>query len=159
VRRADLITRIDRTLERTGFEPTRLCMEVTEDLIFEDLPTGGALLEALRTRGIKLCMDDFGTGYSSLSYLHRFRVDYLKIETAFVHGAESHESGVQIVRSLVNLARNLGVVAIAEGVETMRQWDVLENLGCPRAQGYLFAKPLSAEDLLSWVTQHQAACA
>jgi diguanylate cyclase (GGDEF)-like protein/PAS domain S-box-containing protein len=159
VRRADLITRIDTLLASTGFDPTRLCMEVTEDLIFEELPTGGALLDALRARGIKLCMDDFGTGYSSLSYLHRFRVDYLKIETAFVHGAESHEGGVQIVRSLVNLARNLGVVAIAEGVETKRQWDVLRNLGCPRAQGYLFAEPLSAVELLAWVTQHHSACA
>jgi EAL domain-containing protein (putative c-di-GMP-specific phosphodiesterase class I) len=159
VRRTDLITRIDRLLASTGFDPTRLCMEVTEDLIFEELPTGGALLEALRARGIKLCMDDFGTGYSSLSYLHRFRVDYLKIETAFVHGAESHEGGVQIVRSLVNLARNLGVVAIAEGVETKRQWDVLRNLGCPRAQGFLFAEPLSAVELLNWVTQHHSACA
>jgi diguanylate cyclase (GGDEF)-like protein/PAS domain S-box-containing protein len=159
VRRTDLITRIDRALESTGFDPSRLCMEVTEDLIFEELPTGGALLEALRARGIKLCMDDFGTGYSSLSYLHRFRVDYLKIETAFVHGAESHEGGVQIVRSLVNLARNLGVVAIAEGVETKRQWDVLRNLGCPRAQGFLFAEPLSADQLVAWVTQHHSACA
>jgi diguanylate cyclase (GGDEF)-like protein/PAS domain S-box-containing protein len=159
VRRTDLITRIDRALERTGFEPARLCMEVTEDLIFEDVPTGGALLDALRARGIKLCMDDFGTGYSSLSYLHRFRVDFLKIETAFVHGAESHEGGVQIVRSLVNLARNLGVVAIAEGVETKRQWDVLRNLGCPRAQGFLFAEPLSAPQLVAWVTQHHSACA
>jgi diguanylate cyclase (GGDEF)-like protein/PAS domain S-box-containing protein len=159
IRRADLASRIDALLEVEGFDPSRLCIEVTEDLILEEAGAGGALLEELRKKGIKLCMDDFGTGYSSLSYLHRFRVDFLKIETAFVHGAETREGGVQIVRSLVNLARNLGVVAIAEGVETERQWAVLHGLGCPRAQGFFIARPLTGTDLLAWLSQQRAACA
>ncbi len=104
-------------------------------------------------------MDDFGTGYSSLSYLHRFRVDFLKIETAFVHGAETREGGMQIVRSLVNLAKNLSIQAVAEGVETQRQWDTLRGLGCPLAQGFFFAEPLSASGLEQWVRDRTAACA
>jgi diguanylate cyclase (GGDEF)-like protein/PAS domain S-box-containing protein len=159
IRRADLGARIEALLEAEGFDPSRLCIEVTEDLILEEAGAGGALLEDLRKKGVRLCLDDFGTGYSSLSYLHRFRVDFLKIETAFVHGAETREGGVQIVRSLVNLARNLGVVAIAEGVETERQWAVLHGLGCPRAQGFFIARPLTSADLLAWLSQQRAACA
>jgi diguanylate cyclase (GGDEF)-like protein/PAS domain S-box-containing protein len=159
ISRPELASRIAALLDAAHFDPSRLCIEVTEDLILEQVPSGGAPLEELRKRGVRLCLDDFGTGYSSLSYLHRFRVDFLKIETAFVHGAETREGGVQIVRSLVNLARNLGVVAIAEGVETERQWAVLHGLGCPRAQGFFIARPLVGADLLAWITQQRAACA
>ncbi len=159
IQRPDLPARIDMILQTTGFDPARLCIEVTEDVILEEVPAGGALFGELRAKGIKLCMDDFGTGYSSLSYLHRFRVDFLKIETAFVHGAETREGGIQIVRSLVNLAKNLSITAVAEGVETQRQWDMLRSLGCPRAQGFFFAEPLSASDLEQWLGERTAACA
>ncbi len=159
IRRPDLSARIDVILQSTGFDPARLCVEVTEDVILEEVPSGSALFDELRQQGVKLCMDDFGTGYSSLSYLHRFRVDFLKIETAFVHGVETREGGAQIVRSLVNLARNLNITAVAEGVETQRQWDMLRALGCPRAQGFFFAEPLSASDFERWVRERTAACA
>jgi EAL domain-containing protein (putative c-di-GMP-specific phosphodiesterase class I) len=159
LQRPDFLARVQMVLSSTGLLPSRLCFEVTEDLILEELPTGSALFTALRELGVKLCMDDFGTGYSSLSYLHRFRFDFLKIETAFVHAAETTDSGVQIVRSLINLARNLGLVPIAEGVESCLQWQILRENGCPRAQGYLFQKPASADELIAWLSQHLAACA
>jgi diguanylate cyclase (GGDEF)-like protein/PAS domain S-box-containing protein len=159
IRRPDLMGRIEVILDTAGLDPARLCVEVTEDVILEEASAGSVLFERLRKKGVKVCMDDFGTGYSSLSYLHRFRVDFLKVETAFVHGAETREGGVQIVRSLVNLAKNLGVTAIAEGVETTRQWEVLRELGCPRAQGFFFAEPLSARELREWVEEHVAECA
>ncbi len=159
LQRPDIGGRIDVILQATRLDPARLCVEVTEDVILDEVPAGGALFEELRKKGIKLCMDDFGTGYSSLSYLHRFRVDFLKIETAFVHGAETREGGIQIVRSLVNLARNLGITAVAEGVETQRQWEILRGLGCPLAQGFFFAQPLSSTDLEQWVYARTAACA
>jgi len=91
--------------------------------------------------------------------LHRFRFDFLKIETNFVHGIEAREGGVQLVRSMVNLARNLGVMPIAEGVETQKQWEVLKSLGCPRAQGFYFATPLTATEFMAWIREHFAACA
>ena len=150
---------METVLEGTGLDPARLCIEVTEDLILDELPAGASLFTDLRARGVKLCMDDFGTGYSSLSYLHRFRFDFLKIETAFVHGIEAREGGIQLVRSMVNLARNLGVMPIAEGVETAKQWEVLKSLGCPRAQGFYFSVPLTSSEFMSWMREHFAACA
>ncbi len=159
LQRADLATRIEMVLDGSGLDPSRLCIEVTEDLILEQVPVGAALFTRLRERGVKLCMDDFGTGYSSLSYVHRFRFDYLKIETAFVHGLETSEGGVQLVRSMINLARNLGVTAVAEGVETQKQWEILKGLGCPQAQGFYFAKPQTASEFLSWMRERFAACA
>jgi diguanylate cyclase (GGDEF)-like protein/PAS domain S-box-containing protein len=159
LRRDDLTRRVESVLEGTGLDPARLCFEVTEDLILEELPAGASLFTELRAHGVKLCMDDFGTGYSSLSYLHRFRFDFLKIETAFVHGLDAREGGVQIVRSMVNLARNLGVMPIAEGVESQKQWEVLKALGCPRAQGFYFATPLTAAEFMAWIREHFAACA
>ncbi len=157
--RSDLKRRVEIVLDGTGLDPARLCFEVTEDLILDELPSGASLFTALRERGVKLCMDDFGTGYSSLSYLHRFRFDFLKIENNFVQGIEAREGGVQLVRSMVNLARNLGVMPIAEGVETQKQWDVLKSLGCPRAQGFHFAAPLTATEFMAWIRKHYAACA
>ncbi len=159
LQRADLAERIETVLEGSGLDPARLCIEVTENLILEEVPVGAALFSKLRAHGVKLCMDDFGTGYSSLSYLHRFRFDYLKIETAFVHGMEGTEGGAQLVRSMINLARNLGVTAVAEGVETEAQWEALKALGCPEAQGFFFAKPMTASELLSWMRERFAACA
>lgn len=159
LQRSDLARRIEMVLDGSGLDPSRLCIEVTEDLILEQPAVGAALFTHLRERGVKLCMDDFGTGYSSLSYVHRFRFDYLKIETAFVHGIETAEGGTQLVRSMINLARNLGVTAVAEGVETQKQWDVLKSLGCPQAQGFYFSKPLAASEFLSWMRERFAACA
>lgn len=155
VRNPELATRVDAILSAAEVRPDRLLLEVTEDLILEDVPAGGHLFGPLRSQGVRTCMDDFGTGYSSLSYLHRFRVDYLKVETAFVHGMD-RPGGVQIVRSLINLALNLGIKTIAEGVETRAQRDRLRELGCPFAQGHFIAPPLARDELSAWLSEKVA---
>ena len=101
------------------------------------------LLQELRGRGVKIWVDDFGTGYSSLSYLQRFPVDGLKIDRSFVEPLDGSEESATMVRTILSLANNLGVEVVAEGIETEAQAEQLTALGCPHAQGYLFAKPLS----------------
>lgn len=147
----ELLSRIDQALETSGLSPSSLSLEITESVIVEDTDKGAHLLEELRRRGIRVCMDDFGTGYSSLSYLHRFRVDSLKIDMAFVRDLDKPESRSEIVRTILSLSRSLGLTAVAEGVETAPQLNRLRELGCDEAQGYLFAPPLdssAAEALL-----------
>jgi len=140
----ELLSRIDQALETSGLAASSLSLEITESVIVEDTDKGAHLLEQLRRRGIRVCMDDFGTGYSSLSYLHRFRVDSLKIDMAFVRDLDKPESRSEIVRTILSLSRSLGLTAVAEGVETEPQLQRLRDLGCDEAQGYLFAPPLDA---------------
>ena len=111
-----------------------------------------AMLEALRTRGLKTYIDDFGTGYSSLGYLHRFPVDGLKIDRTFVTPLNGTDASATMVRTILDLAENLDVDVVAEGIETIEQANQLAQMGCPKAQGYFFGKPAAAhthEDLLA----------
>ncbi|MCL5258199.1 MAG: EAL domain-containing protein, partial [Firmicutes bacterium] len=105
------------------------------------------VLERIRARGFKVCIDDFGTGYSSLRYLQQFRVDSIKIDRSFVAGSDGELASEPIVKTLMSLADAFEVYVVAEGVETPRQRDALRNLGCAYAQGYLYARPLTAADL------------
>jgi diguanylate cyclase (GGDEF)-like protein/PAS domain S-box-containing protein len=147
----DLLSRIDQALDGVGLLPESLCLEITESVILDDTETGAYLMEELRARGIRVCMDDFGTGYSSLSYLHKFRVDSLKIDMSFVRALTDPTGRTEVARTILTLARSLGLSAVAEGVETEAQLARLRELGCPEAQGYFIAPPLdvpSAEALL-----------
>jgi EAL domain-containing protein (putative c-di-GMP-specific phosphodiesterase class I) len=103
------------------------------------------MLKKLRSLGIKLSIDDFGTGYSSLSYLHRFPIDTLKVDRSFIVNMSEDSENVEIVRTIVSLAQNLGMNVIAEGVETAEQLAALRKLGCEYGQGYLFSKPVDAK--------------
>jgi EAL domain-containing protein (putative c-di-GMP-specific phosphodiesterase class I) len=147
----NLIEVIDEILAETGCDPACLKLEITESAIVENVKKANTVLAELKARNIRLSIDDFGTGYSSLSYLHRFPLDTLKIDRSFVSRlgiSESSDGGgqpLQIVRAIVTLARNLGLEAIAEGVETVEQLEKLRELECDRAQGYLFSKPLNSE--------------
>jgi diguanylate cyclase (GGDEF)-like protein/PAS domain S-box-containing protein len=134
-------------LADTGLDPTTLTLEVTETAVMSDADTALGVLLALKGLGIRLAIDDFGTGYSSLVYLKRFPVDELKIDRSFVDGLGREPEDTAIVTSIVSLARTLGLQVIAEGVETAGQRDVLLSLGCPLAQGFLFARPIPAEEL------------
>jgi diguanylate cyclase (GGDEF)-like protein/PAS domain S-box-containing protein len=139
-----LVNAVRRTLRETGLAPHRLTLEITENVLMQDADAAVAVLDELKRLGVRLVMDDFGTGYSSLSYLRRFPLDGLKIDRAFVMGMDEREN-LELVRTIISLARNLRLDVVAEGVEDARQWRQLRALGCDAVQGYFFSVPLDAE--------------
>jgi diguanylate cyclase (GGDEF)-like protein/PAS domain S-box-containing protein len=138
----NLVSHIQSTLAQTGFPPHRLKIEITETMIVENHQAAVQILTQLQAIGIQIQVDDFGTGYSSLSVLHNLPLDTLKIDISFVRLLETDPDNAEIVKVIIKLAQNLGMVAIAEGVETQSQLRQLKALGCDFAQGYLLAKPL-----------------
>lgn len=140
----DLIVQIDKTLKKAGLDAHLLGLEITESTIMENAEVASATLNQLRARGIHLCIDDFGTGYSSFSYLHRFPIDTLKIDRSFVSRMVLSEENVQIVGTIVTLARHLGVDVVAEGVETEEQLSRIRGMDCEQVQGYFFSKPMDS---------------
>jgi EAL domain-containing protein (putative c-di-GMP-specific phosphodiesterase class I) len=104
------------------------------------------VLQILRRNGVRVAIDDFGTGYSSLSYLRRFPIDTLKIDQSFIREIDTPD-GVSMVKAIVDLGRNLGMQIVAEGVETELEATILEGMGCDKAQGYYFSRPLAPENL------------
>ena len=134
---------VARVLARTGVDPERLALEITESLLMERTASPTTVLQELKDLGVRLFLDDFGTGYSSLSYLKRFPIDALKIDGSFVAGLPDGEPDRRIVEAIVAVAAALGLDLVAEGVETTEQADQLLDLGCPLAQGFLFARPLT----------------
>jgi diguanylate cyclase (GGDEF)-like protein/PAS domain S-box-containing protein len=139
-----LLEEIAAALERNEVPPEALRLELTESVLMDNAETVLRILETLRSTGVRIWVDDFGTGYSSLSYLHRFPVDGLKIDKAFVDVLDGGEQGAAMIRTIVGLAQALGVDVIAEGIEHRNQADQLLRLGCTRGQGYYFARPLRA---------------
>ena len=137
-------------LRETGMDPARLCLEITESVLMEDVASSVEALLGLKALGVRLAIDDFGTGYSSLSYLRRFPVDIVKIDRSFVAGLGVDPAAEAIVAAVVNLAHALGLVVVGEGVETQEQLVMLRALGCDRAQGFLWSRPLAAADVRRW---------
>ncbi len=150
---ADLTQQVEGSLARSGLDPTRLELEITEGMIIQNPKVAATTLERIRELGVKLHIDDFGTGYSSLSQLHRFPIDTLKIDRSFVGQMSSDDENLEIVRTIVSLAHNLELEVMAEGVETTEQLAQLRALGCEFGQGYLFSRPIAPEA----VAQHLAA--
>ncbi len=140
-----------------GLCPSRLTLEVTESLALDDAVGTVERLTALRGLGVQIAVDDFGTGYSSLSYLRRLPIDKLKIDRAFVDGLGSDPEATAVARAIVELAKGLHLVTIAEGIEHRHQAETLVALGCELGQGYLFARPLQAADLAALVAGRRAA--
>ena len=136
-----------QTVHRTGADPARLCVEVTETALVKDPEGAARQLLALRRAGVRIAVDDFGTGYSSLTHLKRLPIDTLKIDTTFVEGVDIASDDKAIVTAIINLAAALDLDVIAEGVETIGQSLALQRLGCTTAQGYLFARPQPAEHI------------
>jgi diguanylate cyclase (GGDEF)-like protein len=155
----ELSTRLGTILARHGVQASAFCLEITESAIMDDPQRAEAMLNRLSEQGFKLSIDDFGTGYSSLAYLKRLPVDELKIDKSFVMGMESGEDDAMIVRSTIDLAHNLGLTVVAEGVETLAILDRLRALSCDEAQGYHISRPLGAEDFLAWQARQLAAAA
>ncbi len=145
--RADLVTRVAEVLKRSGANPTRVSLEMTEGVLMRDAEDAVTVLRNLRELGVRLDIDDFGTGYSSLSYLKRFPVDALKVDRSFVQGLGTNADDRAIVQTVVALAKSLDLSTIAEGVETVEQLEVLRELGCSRAQGFLFSPPRPPHNL------------
>lgn len=135
-------------LGRFRIDPHCLELEVTESLLMKAPEFTATLLQSLRGKGVRVAIDDFGTGYSSLSYLRRFPIDTLKIDQSFVRQIDIPE-GVSMVKAIIDLGRNLGMRLIAEGVETELEATTLQGLGCERAQGYYFSRPLGPAQLAS----------
>jgi diguanylate cyclase (GGDEF)-like protein/PAS domain S-box-containing protein len=146
---ASLLEDVQHILHVTGFEPSSLVLEITETTIMRDADTATSRLRALKRLGVRLAIDDFGTGYSSLSYLRQIPVDILKIDRSFVADLHDSPEAAAIVRSLIDLGKTLDLELIAEGVELEVQLHELERQRCNMAQGFLFARPMSPEDLES----------
>jgi diguanylate cyclase (GGDEF)-like protein len=142
VAQPDLLQRIKDALETSKLNPHCLKLEITESVVMENAEAAAQMFKQLRSLGVQLSIDDFGTGYSSLSYLHRFPLNYLKIDRSFVMRLTTDNDNA-IVRTISTLARNLGMEVIAEGIETEEQFQQLKMLGCEYGQGYLFSRPVS----------------
>jgi len=147
LQREDTVSLVRSVLGETGLSASRLCLEITESAVMNDVARSEEILHRLKSLGVHLAVDDFGTGFSSLAYLKRFPVDALKIDRAFVSDLGRDSSDVAFVRSIVSLAEALGLDVVAEGVETLEQAEILVGLGCHRAQGFYFAKPGPAAEL------------
>ncbi len=150
---ANLIEQIDNILAVTRLDSRSLKQEITESALMDDDESAKTILQQLRNRQIQLSIDDFGTGYSSLSYLHRFPVDTLKIDRSFIGRIGEAGENLEIVQAIVTLAQNLGMNAIAEGVETAQQLAQLRAMNCESGQGYFFSKPLDCESVGTMLTK------
>lgn len=143
--RQGLADHVEGLLMDSGISSRQLGLEMTESSLIPNVNTALGVLGGLRRLGVSLLMDDFGTGYSSLSYLHSFPFDVLKIDRSFVCRMSEGDQPLQIVRTIIELARVMGMDVVAEGIETAEQYRLLREMGCRYGQGYLFARPMSAE--------------
>ena len=159
LRERDLVDRIEQALLRHGIDADQLLCEITESVAMGDVKATQTAFSGLAHIGVLLSIDDFGTGYSSLSYLRRLPARQLKIDRSFVMDLESSGDARAIVSAVVHLAHDLGLGVVAEGVETAGQRDVLAGLDCDELQGYLFAKPMRASEVLPWIAARAAEAA
>jgi EAL domain-containing protein (putative c-di-GMP-specific phosphodiesterase class I) len=142
-----IVADVEAALQAAQLEPSRLVLEITETVLMQDRDAAATALWSLKRLGVRIAIDDFGTGYSSLAYLRRFPIDMLKIAREFVDGLGRDANDDVITRAIVDLADTLGLITIAEGVETAQQHDHVSALRCDLAQGFLFARPVSADDV------------
>jgi len=138
---------VANVLRRTGLPASRLELEVTEMLLIGDTKQATSTLRSLKAMGVRIALDDFGTGYSSLSYLLRFPFDKIKIDQSFVQALGEDPNALSIINAILAMSRSLGLDAIAEGVETERQLQILAEHHCSEVQGFLLGRPLPAEDV------------
>ncbi len=156
-RQSNLVEQVERAITESGIDPGLLELEITEGLLVENVEATIATLDQLNTMGLQVSIDDFGTGYSSLSYLKRFPLDTLKIDQSFVRDVTTDPDSAAIAQAIIGLASSLRLKVIAEGVETEQQLAFLQNEGCQEVQGYLFCKPLPAEELALWLNENRDA--
>jgi EAL domain-containing protein (putative c-di-GMP-specific phosphodiesterase class I) len=140
----DLVVQIGKIIDETGIDPTSVRLELTESVAMGDVEQTIRQLAQIRALGVRISIDDFGTGYSSLSYLHSLPLDVLKIDRSFISRMDESSDSLQIVQTIMNLAKNLGMDVVAEGTETAAQVAHLKALGCEFGQGYYFSRPVAA---------------
>jgi diguanylate cyclase (GGDEF)-like protein len=140
-----IVQQVTAALADSGLEPHRLVLEITETVLMHDRDAAAATLWQLKGLGVRIAIDDFGTGYSSLAYLRRFPIDMLKVAREFVDGLGRDAHDDVITRAIVELANTLGLLTVAEGIETTQQSETVAALGCDIAQGYLFSRPIEAD--------------
>lgn len=149
----EVVRDVRKAIESSGVDPKRLMLEITESGLLENGSQAERVLADLSALGARLCIDDFGTGYSSLRYLHEYPIDVMKIDRSFVSGDDGRVANEPIVQMLLTLARALRIDPIAEGIETEVQRQALLDGGCPLAQGYLFSRPISEDELAAFIEQ------
>ncbi len=143
--------RVRAHLDANGVPPSSLTLEITESSLFVDAPRTRATIDELHAVGLRMAVDDFGTGYSSLSYLRRLPVNELKIDRSFVQGMLTDQQDEVIVRSTVDLGHNLGLLVVAEGVESLAVLDRLRQMNCDVAQGFVISEPIQSDELIAWL--------
>jgi diguanylate cyclase (GGDEF)-like protein len=147
-----IVDQVAAALAEAELDPGRLVLEITETVLMHDREAATTNLGRLKTLGVRIAIDDFGTGYSSLAYLCRFPLDMLKVPREFVDALGREANAEVVTRAVVELARALGLLTVAEGIETTRQLEHVTELGCDLAQGYLFSRPVDAETVLAFMT-------
>jgi EAL domain-containing protein (putative c-di-GMP-specific phosphodiesterase class I) len=141
------------SLSNSSFPAEQLTLEITEGIFIEDLQYLIPVLKSIRSLGVKLSMDDFGTGYSSLSLLKQLPIDELKIDKSFIDNITTHDEDRLMVLNIIDIAHNLGIQVVAEGIEHEEQSLSLNDLGCHLQQGYFFCKPLTLDQLVDYCEQ------
>ena len=136
------------------FDPNKFAIEITETDLMLDMETNIEKLHQLRDKGVNIYLDDFGKGYSSLKYLRELPVDFIKIDMSFIRGIEETKANRDIVLSIIRLSHALDMKVVAEGVETLKQFDYLKNMNCDYAQGYYFTKPRPKKDIVKWALEY-----
>jgi len=147
-----LIETVTRALRDADLDPRYLALEITESAIMKNPEKASTMLQQLKTMGIPISIDDFGTGYSSLSYLKRFPVDELKIDRSFIMNIATNTDDAAIASAIIAMAHSLKLKVVAEGVETDEQLAFLSSLGCDEAQGFLFSKPVPAQECVQLIS-------
>ena len=152
-RQRDFVSEVEEALAESGLAPEFLEFELTESMLMSDTNDMVRTLEGLKALGVKLAIDDFGTGHSSLMHLKRFPIDKLKIDRTFVRDTPDDADDCAITAAVIDLARNMGITSIAEGVDRREQLDFLKSRGCEEAQGFLFCRALPPDEIASWLAK------
>lgn len=151
----DIVPVLQKALSDNGLDGRQIKVEITESLVMENPVVAESLFQRLKEMNVPLCIDDFGTGYSSLGALHQFPIDVLKIDKSFVQSSSPHGNDREMIRTIAGLAHNLGLSVVAEGIETETQLAEVSVIGCEFGQGYLFSKPLEADEATQFIADWQ----
>jgi predicted signal transduction protein with EAL and GGDEF domain len=156
IHHGDVVEVVHGVLARSHFPAKRLEIEITESVLLADEKRANEQMRGLQSLGVRVALDDFGTGYSSLQYLRRFGFDKLKIDRSFIDGAGDPQGSSVVLASIIRLGQDLDLTITAEGVETEEQRRWLQAAGCHQLQGFLFSRPLTAEQVTAFIAQHRA---